>query len=229
MQMLNQANYNNNNKNRIKKSQIILIGSLLVFIGIIVLGWNSFLALREEVYSDLKLKIVLNNEDGEEVLTTISAPTNVKEEDVAPQEVVEEPKYVPINYDQYLGVLEIPKIGLKRGFYGTDNKYNDIRYNVTMVKGSTLPDVEGGNLILVAHSGDAYISFFAYLWRLNIDDVAYVTYNKVKYTYKIIDIYEVPKVGQVTINKNTSKSALTLITCTKNNDYTQTVYILEQV
>ena len=27
-----------------------------------------------------------------------------------------------------------------------------------------MPDVENGNLILMAHSGDAYISFFAYLY-----------------------------------------------------------------
>ena len=73
--------------------------------------------------------------------------------------------------------MEIPKIGLKRGFYNTDSKYNNIQYNVTLVDGSNLPDVVGGNLILMAHSGDAYISFFAYLYRLNVGDVAYVAYN----------------------------------------------------
>ena len=31
-----------------------------------------------------------------------------------------------IDYSKYVGVLEIPKIGLKRGFYNTDSKYNSI-------------------------------------------------------------------------------------------------------
>ena len=64
-----------------------------------------------------------------------------------------------------------------------------------MVGGSTLPDVVNGNLILMAHSGDAYISYFAYLYRLNIGDYAYVTYNGNKYQYQIVNIYEVPKNG----------------------------------
>ena len=98
-----------------------------------------------------------------------------------------------------------------------------------MVGGSTLPDVVNGNLILMAHSGDAYISYFAYLYRLNIGDYAYVTYNGNKYQYQIVNIYEVPKNGIVKIQRNYNKTSLTMITCTKNNDYTQTVYIAELV
>ena len=39
-----------------------------------------------------------------------------------------------IDYSKYVGVLEIPKIGLKRGFYNTDSKYNSIEYNVPPVQ-----------------------------------------------------------------------------------------------
>ena len=92
-----------------------------------------------------------------------------------------------------------------------------------------MPDVPNGNLILMAHSGDAYISFFAYLFRLNIGDNAYVTYKGIKYTYQIVNIYNVPKTGQVTIKRNYDRTTMTLITCTKDNDQSQTVYILEQV
>lgn len=146
--------------------------------------------------------------------------------DSKPEEVKEQ---ATIDYSKYLGVLEIPKIGLKRGFYNIGSRYNNIQYNVTMVGGSTLPDVVNGNLILMAHSGDAYISYFAYLYRLNIGDYAYVTYNGNKYQYQIVNIYEVPKNGIVKIQRNYNKTSLTMITCTKNNDYTQTVYIAELV
>ena len=71
----------------------------------------------------------------------------------------QEPEFYEIDYSKYLGVLEIPKIGLKRGFYNIGSRYNNISYNVTIVDGSDLPDVANGNLILMAHSGDSYISY----------------------------------------------------------------------
>ncbi len=134
-----------------------------------------------------------------------------------------------IDYSKYLGVLEIPRIGLKRGFYNTDSKYNNIQYNVTMLGGSNLPDVENGNLILMAHSGDAYISYFAYLWMLSIGDHAYVTYNGRKYDYQIVNIYDVDKNGVAVIHRNLNRTTLTMITCTKDNDFKQTIYIAELV
>ncbi|MBQ2639812.1 MAG: sortase [Bacilli bacterium] len=133
-----------------------------------------------------------------------------------------------INYGKYLGVLTIPKIGLKRGFYNINSRYNNIEYNVTLVLGSTMPD-QGGNLILMAHSGDAYISYFAYLYRLKIGDLAYITYNGKDYKYRLVNTYDVPKNGKVAINRNYDKTTLTLITCTKDDSTKQSIYILELV
>jgi LPXTG-site transpeptidase (sortase) family protein len=92
-----------------------------------------------------------------------------------------------------------------------------------------MPDEVNGNLILMAHSGDAYISYFAYLYKLNIGDDAYVTYAGNKYHYQIVNIYEVPKIGVVSMDRNKERTTLTMITCTKDNDYTQTIYIAELV
>ena len=213
--------------NKIKKSHVLVIGSFLVFIGIISLSWNYILKMRDEVFSDMRIAmmddIFVENHEEDEI------------EDVPVVENVEvnsnssENKEYVVDYSKYLGVLEIPKIRLKRGFYNIDSKYNNIKYNVTMVEGSTLPDVEFGNLILMAHSGDAYISYFAYLYKLEVGDMAYVTYAGRKYEYQIVNIYEVEKNGAVVIKRNYDKSSLTMITCTKDNDTTQTVYISELV
>ena len=92
-----------------------------------------------------------------------------------------------------------------------------------------MPDVNGGNLMLMAHSGDAYISFFRYLYKLNVGDTAYVTYGGRKYQYNIVNIYNVDKTGTVTIERNFDVTTLTLITCTYNDDTKQTVYIAELV
>lgn len=222
MQMLNRKSKQMNKK--IKKSHICLFGSLLIIIGISILSMNHVQEIKKKLFSDMKLR--LDNNISDEIIEDIPEVEEKKEEPAPPDTKIEEKK---VNYSKYLGILEIPKIGLKRGFYGFDSRYNNIEYNVTMVGGSTMPDVINGNLILMAHSGDAYISYFAYLYRLNIGDMAYVTYGGVKYKYQIVNIYNIPKTGKATITRNMDKTCLTLITCTKDSDTEQTIYILERV
>ncbi len=209
---------------KLKKSQILLLGSLLVFIGGITLTYEYFAKMRNDVFSEMKLSYVEN----EVVEADTSDDTTIVPE-LENLEASSTEKKPEVDYSKYLGVLEIPKIGLKRGFYNIDSKYNDIKYNVSMVKGSTLPNVVNGNLILMAHSGWAAISYFEYLYNLRIGDYAYVTYQGQKYTYKLVNIYDVPKTGQVKIVRNYDKTTLTLITCTRNSATLQTVYILELV
>ena len=213
--------------NKIKKSHTLLLGSLLIFVGFLSLSWNYLVKMRDEVYSDMKIAMIdTNAEDSgleQDVIENAPVANNVDG-----NKGKKTNNYV-VDYSKYLGVLEIPKIGLKRGFYNIGSRYNNIEYNVTMVGGSNLPDVVNGNLILMAHSGDAYISYFAYLYRLKVGDMAYVTYNGRKYQYKIVNIYQVKKNGIVQIRRNYSKTCLTMITCTKDNDHTQTVYIAELV
>ena len=213
--------------NKIKKSHILLFGSFLIFFGIVSLSSNYFIKMKDEVFSEMKISMmdVDNVEENVNIVEDVPKADNLLDNtntNNASNNTVE-------NYDKYLGVLEIPRIGLKRGFYNLDSKYNSIEYNVSMVHGSTLPDVVNGNLILMAHSGDAYISYFAYLYRVQIGNYAYVTYNGNKYKYQFVNIYTVPKNGSVKIIRNYNRTTLTLITCTKDDDTTQTVYIAELV
>lgn len=223
MRIHNQLQINN----KIKKSHILLFGSLLIFSGIISLSWNYIVKMKDEVYSDMKIAMmdISDSEANLDVVDDVPKANNVTATNNNNQTTGQ---YVE-NYDKYLGVLEIPRIGLKRGFYGLDSKYNNIEYNVTMVHGSTLPNVVNGNLILMAHSGDAYISYFAFLYRLEIGNYAYVTYNGHKYKYQIVNIYNVPKTGTVKIVRNYNRTTLTLVTCTKDDDKSQTIYIAELV
>ena len=227
MQTLGQKQKTNNRV--LRKSHLLIFGSLLVFLGVLFLSWNHLKILKGEVYSDMKIEISNNLLDSSnKVIDDDSVITNIPDvNNLTGKE--EKPKVPVIDYDKYLGVLEIPKIGLKRGFFGTDSKYNDIKYNVTLIKGSAMPDVVNGNLILIAHSGSGYIAFFARLYRLDIGDDIYVTYNKNKYHYKLVNIYDAPKSGKVKIKRNFDKTTLTLITCTRNSDDSQTVYIAELV
>jgi len=132
------------------------------------------------------------------------------------------------NLYEYIAILRIPKINLKRGLVDKNSKYNDIKYNIMIHKSSDSPSEEGGNLILLAHSGNSNISFFKYLYKMKLDDIIYLDYNNNTYKYKLINIYDIEKNGKAPIRKNTTKSSITLITC-RNNTNKQIVLIGELI
>lgn len=200
-----------------------MIGSLFIFFGLMFLFSDYLLRMREELFSDMKISMM-----DVSPVASASVDDDGVDPSTIPAENIEEIFY-EVDYSKYLGVIEIPKIRLKRGFYSADNRYNDIRYNVSLVNGSDMPDVPGGNLILFAHSGDSYISFFANLYKLELGDECYILYNGVAYHYQIVNIYDVEKNGVVNIERNYDITTLTLVTCTKGSDILQTVYIAELV
>ena len=131
-----------------------------------------------------------------------------------------------VKYD-YIGILEVPKINLKKGFVDMDSKHNNVDYNMQIIKPSSYPNVDKGNLIIASHSGNSKISYFKHLYKLVVNDKAIVYYNDIKYTYNIVKIYEQEKYKPIKIYRDIDKTTLTLITCTRNSDTAQTVYIAE--
>jgi len=211
------------NKRKLKRSQILLIGSLLVFAGVITLSYGRLQVLREMIYESVRLALSVEDTKNKDNISNGSQmPETISENTGQKQEIKQNNNYNCIGY------LEIPKMRLQRGFVDPSSRYNNIQYNVTISDKSNMPDVDFGNFILYAHSGDAYISFFAYLYKLNLGDYAYITYNGEKYSYELVKIENVPKVGTLELkrpNKNTKE--LTLITCTKDSDTEQTVYYFD--
>ena len=129
--------------------------------------------------------------------------------------------------DEYIGYLTIPKINLNKGFVDKRSTENDVEKNIMVIEESNYPNVEKGNFILAGHSGTGWKAFFNELYQLDIGDEAYVSYKGKKYTYKITNIYKQPKTGKIAIYRNYNKTTLTLITCTNNDDTTQTIYVAE--
>ena len=129
----------------------------------------------------------------------------------------------------YIGYLSIPDINLKKGFTTKESKYNTISKNIEILSASDYPDKENGNVIFAAHSGNSSVSYFNKLYLLNKGALVYITYDNVNYTYRITDIYTVNKSGTVEVRSNKDKSNITLITCTKNDNTTQTVYLGELI
>lgn len=209
------------NKNIDKKEQLIkLVASFIFLIGSFMyigrIGYNYYIELRD--YNKAQEFLNIGKEEVEEI------KVDIDEEEIKEKPKQEEKK--TSNYN-YIGVLEIPKINIKRGFLNIKDKGNNVNKNLQVIKGSDLPNVKNGNLIIAAHSGNSYISYFKNLHKLSNDDVAYVYFNNIKYTYKVAGKYDAEKNGKVTIHRDNKKNTLTLITCSQTDKTKQIVYILE--
>ena len=119
---------------------------------------------------------------------------------------------------EYILYLKIPKINLNKGITSKDSKFNDVDRNIQILKESDMPNIENGNLILAAHSGNSNVSYFKDLNKLELNDNIYVEYNNKKYHYKIVNYYKVEKTGLIDIVRNKFKPTLTLITCIENTN-----------
>ena len=203
----------------------ITISIIIVIIGIIVLASEYFNSNKIAVY-DYMNELYYNVSDANPEEINDDTEENNEEKDS------EETSYkfdIKEEESIYIGYLSIPDINLKKGFTTKESKYNTISKNIEILSASDYPDKENGNVIFAAHSGNSSVSYFNKLYLLNIGALVYITYDNVNYTYRITDIYTVNKSGTVEVRSNKDKSNITLITCTKNDNTTQTVYLGELI
>jgi len=185
---------------------------------------------REVVFSEMNLALSLTTEDiTEEIPEEVFEETQEQEEVVQEENNQIEQKQENYTYEEYLGIVDIPKINLYKGFYKKESNLNNVKFNLYVVPESNYPDVENGNLIIAGHSGNYNNSYFANLYKLIEGDTIYIHYNNQKYIYSISKIYYEKKTGTVRILRNKEKTSLTLITCTKDDREHQTIYIAELI
>lgn len=197
-----------------KPNNLIIIGIIIIIIGTIIGIIPFFLQIQEHKIENNKIDDFLTE-------------TSIKDENVDNNKIINSALSNNNKLDEkYSMVLEIPKIKFKRGIYSLDSQFNSIEYNVAIMQGSTLPDIDNSNLILAAHNGTGKIAYFNKLHKLEINDEAYIYYYGTKYKYIVADIYDVLKDGNVEINRNHNKNTLTLVTCKKDTDDRQLVIIL---
>lgn len=211
---------------KILKKQITY-GVILIIIGICFFTKDFVADRREKVFSKMNLELteLLASDDPiiDEVPTDEELSTH---EETSPQEEVVETNKEEI-IETYTGILEIPKIYFSKGFYKKESSLNNVKFNIKIIPQSDYPDEDKGNVIIIGHSGNYNNSYFKELYKLELNDTAMIKYNNKIYTYKIVNIYTEAKDGTVTVYRDESKSCLTLITCTKDDNTTQTIYILE--
>ena len=216
------------NKDNLKLK--IASGILLIMIGFSFLVSDFVNDKREKTFNSMNIELnellAKENEAKEETETPQQEQQPEPTQEETPQQ--EEKQEQNNQYEPFAGVLEIPKIGFNKGFYKKRSELNNVKFNLKILDVSSYPDEEKGNVIIIGHSGNYNNSYFGNLYKLALNDTASIQYNGKKYNYKIVNIYKDTKDGTVTVYRDETKSCLTLITCTKDDDTTQTIYILEQ-
>ena len=205
-------------KNNFKYS--VAAGVILVISGTLVLLTDYIKDKRDVVFSEMNLALSsVNNE----------VINDERVEDTPDNQEVPEEVQSDYTYEEYLGIIEIPKINLYKGFYNKKSNLNNVKFNLYVHPESNYPDTDKGNLIIAGHSGNYNNSYFANLYQLENGDEITIHYNNQKYIYQITKIYNEEKTGRVRILRDKNKTTLTLVTCTKDDDNHQTVYIAELI
>ena len=205
------------------KNAKITLSILFTLAGLCLIFYSYFAGIKSNLFNYKNIKLM-----EQQVLITESLD-EVSDVDLEGLYVDPEDSLAADKVNNYIGYLEVPDVGIKRGFVSLDSKYNSVSYNVMLIKGSTMPDVKNGNLILAAHRGNSSVSFFDKLYKLVDGAYAYVNYQGKVYKYQLKNRYYENKDGILTIKRNAEASTLTLITCTRNDKTTQTVFIFELV
>lgn len=126
------------------------------------------------------------------------------------------PKEMPI------ARLEINHLDIHNNIYRLDSIHNTVEENVQLLEGSVFPDSTSSIVFLAAHSGNSNISYFEKLINIKLGDQIYLYYQNQEYIYKVYDIYEVNKDGDIEVNK-TEKHQLVLTTCSPRNIHKQLI------
>ena len=210
---------NKNKDRKVSKSQLIIVGSLLIVVGIgIVSGKYLYNYLQNQNEENL---IDTFYEEQKEITNDTKPEENVQEEQ--PKQEVNQSKKI-----DYIAVIKIPKIGLEKGLEGKGSYYNNVNRNILILNESDMPDKDKGNVILAGHSGSGRTAFFKNLYKLQTDDEVSIFYGGSEYKYKVVNQYDIEKTGTANIVRNAEKSTLTLITC-RHNTNKQIIYICELV
>ena len=113
--------------------------------------------------------------------------------------------------EEYLFVLNIPKINLSKKVYPLESKLNDINKNVKILSSS---NIKNNLFILASHSGTNFNAYFNNLYLLKTTDLIYIDYQNTIYTYQVKDISYINKTGYLEIPKYLDNT-LILITCSR--------------
>ena len=159
------------------KSWLVITGFFILLLGISTITYYFISNKQLDNLEDDALKTFYIEE--EKINNEVEQPKEPEKEEVKEHKKIE-----------YIAVLKIPKINLERGLVDPNSYLNNVDYNIQILKNSAMPDQRFGNVMLAAHSGNARISYFRNLDKLDINDNVSISYKGKIYSYKVVNIYD---------------------------------------
>ena len=201
-------------KNR-KLSRVFIIGSLFILLGITLISLKIYSNYYLDKQEDKAIQEFLDYKPDTTVKVDNSTTT-----------IKEEKETVTYNY---IAVLDIPKINLKRGLFPINDKNNNVDKNVEILQNSDMPNVTNGTLALAGHSGNSRIAYFRRLYKLKENDQVFIYYQNEKYIYQVLKIERQDKDGTISFTKTKDTTELILTTCDQQNKGKQIVVVAKLV
>ena len=186
-----------------KKDIISRISILFIIVGIILKISNTVINDYKKVYDEKNARLIIKNIQSNDKVSLLDKNKS----------------------NSYIAVLEIPKIGLRKGLFFPNSKNNNVSKNIAILKPIQMPSEKNSTFILASHSGTSDVSYFNDLYKLRYKDKVYVYYSNVKYKYMINDYYEEKKTGSIIIKSNSNIKTIVLTTCKPISFNKQLVYI----
>jgi len=193
------------------KKVILIISILFISCGLMLLTYNMFLNKTQEKIEEEQLIDFFEKFDNENA--------GIVSEETEEHFIV----------NNYLGVIEIPSISLETGIVMSNSNFSTMNKSVSIYPNSNMPNEVNGNFVLFAHTGSSRVSYFKNIHKLVNGDEVYIYYNNVKYTYKVINKYNVSMYDYTPLNKMKGKTIITLMTCKKGDNKYRTIIVGELV
>lgn len=198
-----------------KLSRVFIIGSLFILLGITLISLKIYSNYYLDKQEDKAIQEYLDYKPDTTVKVDNSTTT-----------IKEEKETVTYNY---IAVLDIPKINLKRGLFPINDKNNNVDKNVEILQNSDMPNVTNGTLALAGHSGNSRIAYFHRLYKLKENDQVFIYYQNEKYIYQVSKIERQDKDGTINFTKTKDTTELILTTCDQQNKGKQIVVVAKLV
>lgn len=186
-----------------RKNNFFHFDLFLIICGVVIMLCKHSYLLLQDINEDRQIKVFLSEQK------TINKEVSIPNE---------ETDVTHTSTTDYIALIKIPKINLKKGLCNINSKCNNVNQNIQILKDSDYPNVDGGNFILAGHSGTRNISYFKNLDKLVVGDGISIFFNGYEYRYEVKKIYDIEKTGTADIVRNQDKTTLTLITCSHNTN-----------
>lgn len=199
------------------KKLIIEIIAIIVIAACLCIGYYQYDKSKNAVEEiNNETDVISNNEDNIAAEEDIEENNENEEYAEADEEVI-----ATTNVENQLGVLKVPSININRGFVKDEkNDGSCMNNNICAIDFNDKFYEKNNSLVLAAHGDMSTSGYFKQINELTSESKAYIEYNGVKYTYRLIGSYKDARGDKaISFNNNSSSKSILHLFTTKDSKF----------